>query len=438
MAKKQSIFQIVVMGVFAFFIVIAVFIFAGLGNIGSGPSIGTVEIWGTYNQDMMDEYITVLNETDETAGYIKYTYIPREIFQEELVEALASGQGPDLFILDQSYILRHWSKIAPISYEYMSRRNFMDTFIDEGELFLSNSGILGMPFAVDPMVLYWNRDIFAEKGFAKPPAYWDDTIFMAEKMTDMDDSGNISLATLAFGTYNNVTHAKDILSTLMMQKGGEIVGRTADGILYSALEPQGEFEGGLAPAQTAVRSYTEFANPVKTIYTWNRSLPSSIDMFANGKLAMYIGYASELSNIQARNPNLNFDVAVLPQIRSGETKRTLTFGKMDALIMSRQSQNPYGATVIANFLSAPFASAYFSKVNSTSSPRRDLLAEQSEDVLQEIFRTSALISRAWLDPRPAQTDEIFENMIESVISGRLRFSDAVSRANRELRVLIQE
>ncbi len=438
MAKKQSIFQIVLMGIFAFFIVVAVFIFAGLGNIGTEQSIGTVTLWGTYNQDMMDEYITILNETDETAGNIKYEYIPEDNFHDELVEALANGTGPDLFIIDQSYILRHWNKIAPISYDNITRRDFMNTFIEESELFLSDSGIIGMPFALDPMVMYWNRDIFAQKGFAKPPAYWDDIIFMAEKITDKDEAGNIEIATLAFGTFNNISHAKDILSTLILQKGGEVVGRDKNGKLYSALGFQDEFGGDLAQAQTAVRSYTEFANPIKTIYTWNRSLPNSIDMFAQGRLAMYIGYASELTSIQARNPNLNFDIAVLPQIRSGEDKRILTFGNMDVLAVSRQAQNPYGANAIANFLAGAFPSAYFSSINNSTSPRRDLLAEPSNDVLREIFRSSALISRAWLDPRPSETDRIFENMIESTISGRLRFSDAVSRADTELNALIQE
>ncbi len=438
MGKKHSIFQMVLFGVFAFFIVIAVFIFAGLGNVGGGPEIGTVKVWGTFDQDMMDEYVAILNETDETAGYIKYTQIPEDIFQSELVEALASGSGPDLFLLDQSYILRHWSKIEALPYTTMSRRGFMDTFIDEVDLFLTNNGVLGMPFAVDPMVLYWNRDIFSEKGFAKPPAYWDEIILMAEKMTERDEKSNISLSAIAFGTYNNVRHAKDILSTIIMQKGGSIINRTEGGILYSALEPEGVLGGGVAPAQTAIRSYTEFANPVKTIYTWNRSLPESIDMFANGKLAMYIGYASELGDIQARNPNLNFDVAPMPQIRSGAAKRTLTFGKMYAFAMPVQARNKYGARIIANFLSSPLASTYFAKVNNTSSPRRDALAKENPDVLQEVFRGSTLISRAWLDPYPEKTDKIFENMVESVISGRLRFSDAVSRAHRELRVLIQE
>jgi len=236
-----------------------------------------------------------------------------------------------------------------------------------------------------------------------------------------------------------VTHAKDILATLIMQKGGEIVGRTDTGVLYSALEPDGEgfASSALLPTQAIMRSYTEFSNPVKNFYTWNSALPESIDMFAQGRLAMYIGYASELSKVQAKNPNLNFDIAILPQIRSGAMKRTLTFGRMHALAIPSASANKYGATQIAFFLSSNFASSLFSKMHHSSSPRRDVLGNRSADVLQEIFRKSALLANAWLDPHPEKTKQIFRSMVKAAISGKLQFSEAVHRANVELRVLLE-
>ena len=427
----------VIFGIFAFFIILAVFIFAGLGGSGGSQGVGTVTVWGTFDQDMMDDYLSQLNDTDTMAGHIKYVQIPEDSFNSELIDALASGTGPDLFFLDQSNILKYWNKIYPIPYDGISKRGYMDTFVDEAELFLSKRGILGMPFAIDPMVLYWNRDIFAESGIGKPPKYWNELLKMSEQITKTDENSNIEISTIAFGTFDNVNHAKDILATLIMQKGGGIVQRTEDGQLYSAIDPQGKLEG-VSPAQVVVRSYTEFANPSKPVYTWNSSLPNSLDMFARGKLAMYIGYASEIKKIKSKNPNLNFDVAVLPQVLGGENRRTLTFGKMYAVAIPKQAKNIYGASVISNFLSGSLASTFFAKINDTFSPRRGILSTQSDDVLKEVFRRSALIARAWLDPNPAKTDKIFRNMINYIISGRMRYSEAVARANRELRALIQE
>ena len=430
----------VVFGVFVFFIIVGVFVFAGLSGGDGGRSIGTVKLWGTFDQDLMDAYLRRLNDEDSQAGNIEYEEIPKDRFQARLVEALANGTGPDLFILDQSNLLRHWDKVLPFPYETtMSKRQFKDTFIDEAEMFLSDAGIRAMPFSIDPLVLYWNRDIFAEAGFATYPKYWDEFFLLAERITQRDKANNIERAAIAFGEFDNVNHAKDIISALIMQAGGEIVGKLDDavGTLYAGLAPQG-FSQKVQPAQTALRFYTEFADPVKDVYSWNRSLPNSLDAFAQGKLAMYVGYASEVRDIQAKNAHLNFDVAPLPQIRAGDQKRTLTFGTLYALAVPRVANNIYGATRMALFLTSPKPSQFFAEAIGTPSPRRDLLSTTPDDPLQLIFRNSALLSRAWLDPNAEETDKIFRRMVGDVTSGALRLSDTVQRANQELRVLIQQ
>ena len=437
MAEKKSPFQMIIFGVFAFFIVIAVFVFAGLSGGGGGTDIGEVSMWGTFDQDTMDAYLRTLNDEYPDSGNIDYQEVPADRFQAELVEALANGTGPDVFMLDQSNILRHWDKIQPFSYESMSQRTFMDTFIDESELFLSDAGIRGMPFSIDPLVMYWNRDIFAEAGFAQAPQYWDELFLLAERITERDKANNIQRATIAFGEYDNVNYAKDIMSALIMQAGGEIVGRLPDGQLYAGLSPEG-YTSDVVPAQTALRFYTEFADPVKSVYSWKRSLPNSLDAFAQGKLAMYIGYASEVDDIQQVNAHLNFDVAPLPQIRAGEQKRTLTFGTLYTLAVPRAANNPYGGTQIAFLLTSPGPSQLFADMIGTPSPRRDLLSDTPNDPLKLIFRNSALLSRGWLDPHAEDTGRVFRRMVGDVTSGALRLSDTIQRANQELLVLINE
>ncbi len=312
MPEKRSPFQMIIFGVFAFSIIVAVLIFAGLSGGGESQDIGEVSMWGTFDQSLVDVYLRTLGDEDERAGNIDYQEIPAERFQSELVEALADGTGPDLFILDQSNLLRHWDKIQPFTYEEISEREYKDTYIDEAEMFLSDGGIRGLPFSVDPLVLYWNRDIFAEAGFAKPPAFWDELFLLAERITQRDKANNIERATIAFGEFDNVNHAKDIMAALIMQAGGEVVGRLEDGTIYAGLSPEG-FTDQVVPAQTALRFYTEFADPVKSVYSWNRSLPMSIDAFSQGKLALYIGYASEVRTIKSNNAHQNNDLAPHPQ-----------------------------------------------------------------------------------------------------------------------------
>ena len=48
MAEKRSTFQIIIFGVFVFFIIIAVFVFAGLSGDDGGRDIGVVKMWGSF------------------------------------------------------------------------------------------------------------------------------------------------------------------------------------------------------------------------------------------------------------------------------------------------------------------------------------------------------------------------------------------------------
>ena len=47
----------------------------------------------------------------------------RQTFDQEFVEALAVGQGPDLFFLTQDGILKHKDKIYPIPFSVYSEKN---------------------------------------------------------------------------------------------------------------------------------------------------------------------------------------------------------------------------------------------------------------------------------------------------------------------------
>ena len=435
MQEKRNPFQLIILGLFIFFIVVAVLVFASFTGGNSGRDIGDVSMWGTFNEDVVEGYLRTLADENSEVNNIVYTQIPEENFQFQLVEALANGTGPDLFVLDQSNLLRHWNKVQSFSYDVVSERTFKDTYIQEAEMFLSSAGIKALPLSVDPLVLYWNRDIFAEEGFSQPPQFWDELFVLAERITKRDKANNVSQATIALGEFDNVTHAKDIISTLILQAGGNIVVREADGQLSAALSPRSQ-TNDIIPAQTALRFYTEFADPVKSVYTWNRSLPASIDAFAQGKLAMYIGYASEVETIKAKNEHINFDVAPLPQIRTGEQKQTLTFGRMYALAVPKAAPNIYGGTEMALYLTGAEPSALFAERIGVPSPRRDVLRNEPSDPVDLIFRNAALISRAWLDPHAEDTNAIFRRMVGDVTSGARRLSETIQRAEEEMRAVI--
>ena len=121
--KKLSTFQIVVTGAFLFFIVVGVMLFATSSGLGGNANIGQVTIWGTYDDQIVNAVTRELSFDDSRFEEVTYVEKDARFFNDELVEALASGDGPDLFFLEQDTIVRHKDKIFPIPYDTMSERD---------------------------------------------------------------------------------------------------------------------------------------------------------------------------------------------------------------------------------------------------------------------------------------------------------------------------
>ena len=428
----MSNFQTILLGIFIFFIVIGVAIFATSKNSSTAEPVGIV-LWGTVSSEAFGSFLNKLNLGLEKQ--LKITYVEKrpDTFDQEYIETLAKGGGPDAILLSQDLILRHRNTLVPVSYATFPERDFKDTFIAEGELYLSPAGILAFPFSIDPLVMYWNKDSFTNAGIATYPRTWTDIGVLTGILTTRDVASNIRTSAAALGEFRNINHAKEILSALIMQAGNPITSFDAQGNVQNLLADRLNFT--TTPTESALSFYTKFSNPVDQLYSWNRALPNSKTFFLSGNLATYFGFASELSDIRTKNPNLNFDVAVLPQALSGKNKAT--FGNMLALAISKSSRNPSNTMAVIASLFDRNASTIWSDLTKLPPVRRDLLLTRPQDPYLSVFYDSALISKAWLDPRPESTDAIFKEMVESVTSGKSRPSEAVSTAGIQVDNLLQ-
>ncbi len=421
------------MGIFVLLVIVGVGVFSLFGGIGGSTGVGPVVIWGTIDQTAMDKILSALAEKDKSLQDAVYMAKKPATYQGELINAIAAGTGPDLVFLSQSTIGTLSDKISLIPYTAVSQSTFLSSFVDEGQLFLTPQGSLAMPFIVDPMVMYWNRDSFTSVGEGSPPQYWNDFIVLAPKLTSLDASGNVRRSAVALGAWDNITNAKAVLSALMMQSGDFITGRNAAGALTTTLGVKPN-NANVAPAAEALRFYTDFANPSKTTYSWNRSLANSYNAFASGDVAVYFGFASEYRSISERNPNLRFGVAVMPQLQGASAK--ITSGTIQGLAIARGARNPAGALVVAQKLTTAAAAAAAAQELGLPPVRRDVGTDTSASAAAAVFVQSALMARSWADPSVAATDGIFKAMIESVSSGRSTPEQAVFDASSAMRQLL--
>lgn len=430
----MSQFQIVIIGILMALALVAVLMLGGvIPGFGLGQQSGKavdLVIWGTTPYDHLKSLISDLNENNKNLFSLGYIQKNPVTYENELIDALASGAGPDIFFLSQDLILKHKDKVFILPFESFSKRAFKDIFIEEGELYLTDKGIIAFPFLIDPMVLYWNRDLFAAAGLSQPPKFWEEFVNFSQQLTIRDEAGNIKQSGASFGEFQNVDYAKNIISFLILQTGNPIVELET---LHSTLAEKGT--SPLPPAESAVRFFTGFSDPSKTSYSWNRSLPSSKNAFIAGILAMYFGYASEYNDIKEKNPHLNFDVAEVPQIKEGSIRAT--FGRIEALAVSKSSPKIQGAfTAIVKLTEKDSISKLIQKAF-LPPIRRDLLSQFPEDPAFSIFYKAAIQSRAWLEPEPKDVSEMFKTMIESVLTGKKKISEAVRDTHLKLDAMLK-
>jgi len=427
----MSKFQLIFTGVFAAFIVIGVMVFALTRNDTTSLT-SPVTVWGFVSVGQFNQILKTTGlDQDET---LKITYIEKrqENFDNEFVTALADGRGPDLFFISQSSILKHESRIFPIPYKSLPERNYKDSFVEGAEIFLSPRGIVAMPFIVDPLVMYWNRTLFSNAGFAREPRFWEEVYSLTGRLTQKDAALNITQTTIPFGEFRNISNAKGILSMLILQAGNPILERKSDGGINVLINEKLNFS--IAPSPEALRFFTDFSNPSKIYYSWNRSLPTSQNFFVSGDSALYFGFASELSLLQSKNPNLNFDVAPVPQSR--QAKRELTFANFYGLAISKNSKNIAGAFNLAVKLTNQVGISAVVSTLKLPPVRRDLVAQTPTDAYMAVFYKGALQAKTWLEPDSKAVSGIFQSMVENVTAGRTGVTEAVSRAQGELRALI--
>ncbi len=187
----MSTFQIVVLAIFAALAVAGVGIFAFVVGGQQTSTIGTVEMWGTFDDAAVSAVLRQLSEGDGRFKNITYVEKKPETYALEITEALASNRGPDIFVMRQDEAVRDTAKVLPIPYESLPQEQFNNTFVQAAEPFLSVGGVLGVPLLVDPLVMYWNRDMLSSAGYSLPPSTWDELYDFATKVTKRDDSNSI-------------------------------------------------------------------------------------------------------------------------------------------------------------------------------------------------------------------------------------------------------
>ncbi len=427
MQGEKSIFQLVVAGIFGILLLIGFAMFATYKSPVSRDkiTIGKVVIWGTLDERIVNKLIKQIADSDKDYGSIEYVEKSKKTFQQDILEALATQNSPDLILLSNEEFYKNQNKIYTIPYKNYPQRKFLETFADAFDVYINQEGIRGIPFTIDPMVLYYNKTLFSTSRVVLPPKKWEELEKpngITTKITKLNENNNILKSAIGLGEANNIKHSKEILYTLFFEKGNPII-EWKDSAFHLS---EKFFDKG-----SVIKFYTQFADQTNKItYTWNKTKDSDEAEFIAGNLGMYLGFVSEMRKIRLKNPNLNFYIAEMPDFSDSKEKKV--YAKTWVLVIPKLANNKIGAFYAA----LKFASKEIQKTLAEQiylpPVRKDLLSGVPESAFLDIFYKEAIYGQTIIEPTAYQMDQIFGDYINNVNTNLRNPSEATDVLEKEI------
>lgn len=434
------------------------------------PSPVALTIWTV--TDTAKAYESLIADYNNVRPYISVTVVqqPRENYAELLKDAWSRGRGPDIFELpaasigefaddylapvppvtnvftyvQKKILLRNEVEIRETSVPSVTidqlRRDFVDVVSDD---VVRKNLIYGLPLTVDTLVLYYNRDLLRSANVVEPPKTWSQLIGIAPKLSVADAEGSLLQSAIALGTAANVDHAADSLSLLMLQDGVTLQGPNGSVLLDESYARDGTNLG-----ENALTFYTSFANPGKSVYSWSKQQPRSIDAFIQGRAAMVIGYASDRPTIEAAN-SVNFGVAPIPHLQEDGRDALLSpagvplqvnFGNYWVLSVFQRSPVANEAWNFIQYIAKQerLAKQYLGLTGRIGA-LRSIVAEQTSDPELQVFAEQAISARSWYHGRDAAaTTDALNEMIDTVADGTTTVGEALNLARRRIELTTRE
>ncbi|MEK7589500.1 MAG: sugar ABC transporter substrate-binding protein [Patescibacteria group bacterium] len=411
-----------------------VLILRGLG--GNSTERITLEFWGVY--DATDTYNNVIRNFESQHSNVKIIYRQFSFndYERKLVDSLAAGSGPDITMIHNSWLPKHGDKLIPMPEDklpgynkaLMTLKEFQEQFVDVAfEDLVSNNRIYAMPIYMDTLALYYNKDLLNAAAITEPPKTWDVFNDNVSRLTRFDESGNIIQSGAAIGSARNINRSTDILMSLMLQSGVQMVNDELTNATFT------RSVSNINVGETALRYYTEFTNPNKQTYTWNNSQHYSIDAFVEGKTAMMFNYAHQVDIIRGKSPRLNFSVAPMPQLSSTDA---VTYANYWAPAVTINSLHPNEAWEFIAYLASREGSLDYLTATKRPAARRDIIELQRDDSDVGVFAVQALTARSWYQADNTAIEGIFADMIDKVIFNEASPRDALQEAESEVDILM--
>ena len=351
------------------------------------PRTTNLVVWSFENEDVWKPIIKDFEKQNKgyTMVYEKQTF--DDSYENRVLNSILATRKPDVWAMPNDWVYRHKDKFYPMPDTMVATTKLSDTYVQSiAQSVLFDNKIYALAPTTDPLIVYYNPNLFnkaldnftlttkdktalsrANSLLSEPPKIWSD-IIAASNLITQKSGNNITLSGIALGT-TKIYNSQDILYAMMLQNETKVT--SEDYKLATFNLPTNTSTGtNDTPGKRALEFYTSFADPSSPNYSWNDSLGDELQAFADGKVAMIVGYSSLQTQILQRFPGLSFTYkkTYLPQVNADNSK-IVDFARFTALGVNSISLMPTQAWNLINIAHSSYSESFASNSRLFSSKK---------------------------------------------------------------------
>jgi ABC-type glycerol-3-phosphate transport system substrate-binding protein len=375
---------------------------------------------------------------NETGVKVEFSFINKgnaKDYEAAVVDEIASGTGPDIWLIRNDWLGKHEGKITPMpatlswttDRKVTNEQALQNVFGAAVQAQNSLGGqMFAVPLSVDSLALYVNTSIVNRlrqdlnnandrqaELFASAPKTWADVEQWSQLITQRSGNG-FARSGLAAGTLENTYAPTDLYLALLHQKGGRLYDpQTRQPTLHLA-----SAEGSI-PGQAALEFLRSFSDPGSANYSWNRQAGDPVKQFVEGKAALMVGFSTLRYDFFQLNKDFNsYYVAALPQqeqLRLPTDRRT-DYAAYWTHVVPKTSAYPDLAWQFLKYLMSFDNQRYYAEqtlkpvlgmLGDVESPRNETLPSP------QVFATQVVNAPAIFKPEWLFVDESLQAMLRS-------------------------
>ncbi|WP_169738933.1 ABC transporter substrate-binding protein [Jiangella gansuensis] len=379
---------------------------------GSADTDGetTVSLWHYYGtpdtppgaafQNLLDRY-----EEEHEGVTIEARHIPFGDFARTLLQSAAGGDLPDIALIN-AFMTQSMADAGVIQdlsdrvEEWGEQDAYFETSWETTQV---DGATYGIPHVADAYAVYYNEAMFAEAG-VEPPTTWADMQDVATQLSDGSRYG------LAFSGIEGDEGATALIIRILAAGGDP-----------AALDSP--------EAATALTQYTDMisAGAVSNgVLTWNEE--DAKNQFANGQAAMMINSATYVSVLAEENPDLQWNVALLPS-----DVEAATFLSAENLTIGATTENADAAWDVITWMQQPEVLAEYLPERNKLAARDDV--DSGDDPIRAVFAEQ--LANAWAPEGAvaAASSEVFTHIqgaLQAAAGGGSSPEDALADAQAKI------